>query len=147
MLSGEELLRTKQGVHNSFESPDSINRLDWQNKELYPQVFHYYKNLIALRKNHPAFRLGEAQLVREHLEFLPTDDGVGAFILKNHAGGDAWDNIIVVLNASGSAVAVDIPKGTYTVVCCDGQIDEKGLGEVNSNSVLVDPQSALIMHN
>ena len=147
MLSGEELLRTKQGVHNSFESPDSINRLDWQNKELYPQVFHYYKNLIALRKNHPAFRLGEAQLVREHLEFLPTDDGVVAFILKNHAGGDAWDNIIVVLNASGSAVAVDIPKGTYTVVCCDGQIDEKGLGEVNSNSVLVDPQSALIMHN
>ena len=33
MLSGEELLRTKKGVHNSFESPDSINQLDWQNKE------------------------------------------------------------------------------------------------------------------
>ncbi|MBQ6917757.1 MAG: type I pullulanase, partial [Prevotella sp.] len=58
MLSGEELLRTKQGVHNSFESPDEINRLDWSNKEKYPQVFEYYKNLIQLRKNHPAFRLG-----------------------------------------------------------------------------------------
>ena len=42
MLSGEELLRTKQGVHNSFESPDSINHLDWANKTKYPQVFEYY---------------------------------------------------------------------------------------------------------
>ena len=58
MLSGEELLRDKKGVHNSFESPDSINRLDWANLKRYPEVFTYYKNLIALRKHHPAFRLG-----------------------------------------------------------------------------------------
>ena len=70
MLSGEELLRNKKGVHNSFESPDSINQLDWQNKERYPQVFEYYQDLIALRRNHPAFRLGDAHLVRKHLEFL-----------------------------------------------------------------------------
>ena len=49
MLSGEELLRDKKGVHNSFESPDSINHLDWQNLQRYPQVFEYYKNLIQLR--------------------------------------------------------------------------------------------------
>ena len=84
MLSGEELLRTKQGVHNSFESPDSINRLDWQNKERYPQVFDYYKNLIALRKAHPAFHLGTADLVRQHLEFLPVEnDFVVAYRLKD----------------------------------------------------------------
>ena len=68
MLSGEELLRDKKGVHNSFESPDSINQLDWSNKTKFPQVFNYYKNLIALRKHHPAFRLGNADLVRKHLD-------------------------------------------------------------------------------
>ena len=31
MLSGEELLRDKKGVHNSYESPDNINRLNWSN--------------------------------------------------------------------------------------------------------------------
>jgi pullulanase len=67
MLSGEELLRTKKGVHNSFESPDSINQLDWQNAERYPQVLKYYCDLIALRQHHPAFRLGDAHLVRKHL--------------------------------------------------------------------------------
>ena len=69
MLSGEEMLRDKKGVHNSFESPDSINHLDWDNLKKYPQVFQYYKNLIQLRKNHPAFRLGSASLVRKHLVF------------------------------------------------------------------------------
>ena len=33
MLSGEEMLRDKKGVHNSYESPDSINHLDWNNLE------------------------------------------------------------------------------------------------------------------
>ena len=147
MLSGEELLRTKQGVHNSYESPDSINRLDWQNKERYPQVFDYYKNLIALRSHHPAFRMGRAMLVEEHLEFLPTAENVVAYRLKNHAAEDAWNDIIVILNANRESVTVDIPRGDYTVVCCDGQIDEQGLGGVNGNRVVVDPQSALIMHN
>lgn len=147
MLSGEELLRTKQGVHNSFESPDSINRLDWQNKERYPQVFNYYKNLISLRKNHPAFRMGKAELVRQHLEFLPTPDSAVAFLLKDHAAKDEWADIIVVLNASDKPVVVDVPEGRYTVVCCDGQIDEQGLGEVTGSKVQVSPQSALIIHN
>ena len=145
MLCGEELLRTKQGVHNSFESPDSINQLDWQNKERYPQVFDYYKRLIALRKHHPAFRLGNADLVRQHLEFLPGGDCLVAFRLKDHAGGDAWQNIIVILNANREAKMVEIPEGRYKVVCCDGQIDEEGLGEVNGNHVQTAPQSALIL--
>ena len=148
MLSGEELLRDKKGVHNSFESPDSVNQIDWHRKQQYPQVFNYYKNLIALRKNHPAFRLGDAALVNKHLTFLDTnDDCVVAYALKGHAGGDEWNDIIVVLNANREAKMVDIPKGRYQVVCCDGQISEKGLGEVHSNRVLVDPQSALIIHN
>ena len=42
MLSGEEMLRDKKGVHNSYESPDSINHLDWTNLERYPQVMDYY---------------------------------------------------------------------------------------------------------
>ena len=161
MLSGEEMLRDKKGVHNSFESPDSVNHLDWQNLQRYPQVFLYYKNLIALRKNHPAFRLGKADLVRKHLTFfgVPSsgEEGSGVvanntpclvgFCLKDHAGGDAWKDIIVILNANREPQTVTIPKGKYTVVCCDGKIDESGLGEVHGDKVVVDPQSALIIHN
>ena len=147
MLSGEELLRDKKGVHNSFESPDSINHLDWGNKTKYPQVFEYYKNLIALRKNHPAFRLGNADLVRKHLEFLDAPKQVVAYRLKNYAGRDDWRNIIVILNANKASVEVTIPKGTYTEVCCDGVINEQGLGTIQGGKVVISPQSALILHN
>ena len=147
MLSGEELLRTKLGVHNSYESPDSINRLDWENKARYPEVFDYYKNLIALRKNHPAFRIARTVLVQQHLEFLPSPDYTVAYRLKDHAADDSWGDIIVVLNANPEVVGIDIPDGRYTVVCCDNQIDENGLGEVSGNRVMVSPQSALIIHN
>ena len=157
MLSGEELLRDKKGVHNSFESPDSINRLDWTNKAKYPQVLEYYKNLIALRQHHPAFRLGNADLVRKHLEFLPAKrptarridqpEQVVMYRLKNYAGRDDWRDIIVILNASREQQDLAIPEGDYTVVCRDGVINEAGLSEVKGNKVAVSPQSALILHN
>ena len=147
MLSGEELLRTKQGVHNSFESPDSINHLDWSNKTKYPQVFDYYKDLIALRKHHPAFRLGNADLVRKHLEFLKTPDKMVAYRLKHYAGRDDWRNIIVILNANRADAEVTIPEGNYTIVCCDGIINENGLGTLKGSKAIVDAQSALILHD
>jgi pullulanase len=147
MLSGEELLRNKKLVHNSFESPDSINQLDWQNKARYPQVFKYYRDLIALRKNHPAFRLGDAHLVRKHLEFLDAPAGVVAFRLKDYAGRDDWRNIIVILNANRETATVDIPKGEYTVVCKDGEIDERSAMTISDCRAAVSPQSALILHD
>ena len=147
MLSGEELLRTKQGVHNSFESPDSINRLDWRNKERYPQVFKYYSDLITLRRNHPAFRLGDANLVRKHLEFLDAPSGVVAFMLKNYAGRDDWRNIIVILNPKRELVTVNIPKAMYTVVCKDGEINEDSTEKIFGRRTTVSPQSALILHD
>ena len=147
MLSGEEMLRNKKGVHNSFNSPDSINHLDWNNLKTYPQVFNYYSGLINLRKAHPAFRLGKADLVRKHLEFLPVQDCLVAFLLKDHAGGDKWKNIYVILNANKELRTVNIPKGQYTIVCANGEINEAGLGKMEGGEVMVDAQSALILHD
>ena len=147
LLSGEELLRDKKGVHNSFESPDDVNHLDWNNLNRYPHVFQYYKNLIQLRKNHPAFRLGKAELVRKHLQFLPSEPCLVGFMLKNHAGGDSWKDIIVIFNGNREEKKVSIPDGKYTIVCQDGKIEERGLGEMVGGEIIVHPQSALIIHD
>ena len=145
--AGEEMLRDKKGVHNSYNSPDSVNRIDWTNLTKYPQVFSYYSSLISLRKNHPAFRLGDADLVRKHLEFLPVQDCLVAFRLKGNAGGDSWKNIIVILNSAKHARSVDIPHGNYTVVCREGVINEAGLGTVSGSQVSVPARSAMILHD
>lgn len=152
ILSGEEMLRDKKGVHNSYNSPDSINHLDWNNLQRYPQLFTYYKNLIQLRKNHPAFRLATGDKVRQHLEFLPAvnskdvkQDCLVGFLLKDLQGIDAWKTIVVIYNFNKEAKEMAIPEGTYTIACCNGAIDEAGLGEVSGKEVLVDGQSALIL--
>ena len=153
ILSGEEMLRDKKGVHNSYNSPDSINHLDWNNLQSYPQVFIYYKNLIQLRKNHTAFRLSTGDKVRQHLSFLPSEDAKGVkqdclvgFQLKDLQGIDAWKNIIVIFNFNKEAKEMAIPEGEYTVACCNGVINEEGLGHVSGKEVLVDGQSALILY-
>ena len=147
MLAGEEMLRDKKGVHNSFASPDSINEFNWDNLKQYPQVFEYYRGLIHLRNNHPAFRLGTAEAVREHLEFISTGDCLVAFRLKNLECIDSWKDIIVVLNANKEAKTIAIPEGEYTVACCNGVINEQGIGlSFNATEATVNAQSALILY-
>lgn len=147
ILSGEEMLRNKQGVHNSFNSPIDINALNWAQLKQYPQVFAYYQGLIQLRKEHPAFRLGDAELVRKHLSFLPVKPCVVGFMLTNHAGGDNWNNIVVILNGNREPQDIDIPAGNYTVVACDGTINQQGLGHMQGGKISVNAQSALILHD
>ena len=147
ILSGEEMLRDKKGVHNSFRSPDSINRLDWNNLKRYPQVFDYYAGLISLRKQHPAFRMGSADEVRKNLCFLEAPEGVVAYQLKNNAGGDSWKNIIVVLNSQKTLQTVDVPENTYTMVVANGKVDTNGIGLLSGKTLTVAPQSALIVHD
>lgn len=148
MLCGEEMLRDKKGEHNSYRSPDSINHLDWNNLKKYPEVFDYYSGLIALRKAHPAFRLGNAEAVRQHLEFLSAPSGVVAFRLKNHAGGDAWNNIVVILNANRTPQTINIPQNQYTAVVKDGVVKAEGIGDtINADKVEVAAQRALIIYS
>ena len=143
----EEVLRDKKGVHNSYQSPDSINAIDWDRKTLNADAFAYYKGLIQLRRNHPAFRLGDAELVRKHLEFLPVEGtNLVAYRLKDHAGGDTWKDIIVVLNARREVASLSVPEGKYTVVCQNGLVNEKGLATIYGPSLKVAPQSAMIIY-
>ena len=147
IYAGEEVMRDKKGVHNSYQSPDSVNAIDWKRKTEHADVFAYYKGLIQLRKNHPAFRLGDAGLVREHLEFLSVEgSNVVAYRLKGHAGGDTWGNIYVVLNARKEMAKVSVPEGKYTVVCKDGFISEQGLGTMYGPEISVPAQSAMIFY-
>ena len=148
LLSGEEMLRDKKGVHNSYESPDSINHLDWDNLECYPQVMEYYKGMIAMRKAHPAFHMGSADMVRRNLDFLPTQNCLVAYHINGrNVPGEQWGDIYVAFNAHKRARTIEIPEGTYTVVCRNIKCDQAGLTVVKGGKVTIPAQSALILHN
>ena len=146
LWNGEELMRDKRGVHNSYCSPDSINAIDWSLKARNQRLCDYYAGMIALRKAHPAFRLGDADLVRRHLEFINTPDCTVAFRLKDNAGGDAWKDIVVIANAKREAVMVELPDDEpYTAVVANGEVNAEGLFCCEKTAVVA-PQSAMILH-
>lgn len=144
--AGEEFVRSKQGVENSFDSPDEINWIDWENKHRYRELFEYHQKLIQLRKNHPAFRMGDANMVRQHLRFLdiPFDDIIG-FVLEGHPNGDSWKDILVIFNGNKTGKRVAIPEGEWTLICYRGYIDEKGMGTISGGYLNLDGRSAVIL--
>ena len=142
---GEEIARDKKGVHNSYCSPDDINAIDWSLKAENLDLFAYYQGLIAMRKAHPAFHMGDAELVRENMHFLEAPAGVVAYQLNGEAVGDDWKTIIVILNSQLSTVNYPLPEGEYSVAVADGKCPAASQGLLKG-SAKVAAQSAMILY-
>ena len=146
MFAGEEIFRDKKGVHNSFVSPDYINAIDWDLKTTNIDQFEYYRELIALRKAHPAFRMTTAADIAKNLVFdNETRTNVISYSLKNHANGDSWKEIKIVFNGNDKAVDVRIPKGNWTIVAYDGKLKANGMDKSQGGNMAVPAYSALIL--
>ena len=148
IFNGDELMRNKKGVKNSYNSPDSINVIDWRLKKEHNDSFEYIKGVIAMRKAHPAFRLGTAEKVYQYLEFIPTGkEGVVAFRINGLPEGETWKDITVILNSNSEKVEVNVPAGSYRLVSYDGKINpEKGLSNYNGGKLPAEANSATIAY-
>ena len=135
--SGAEMLRTKKGIANSYNLPDSINEIDWSRKLNYKNVFNYYKGLIALRKNHPAFRMATTEMIQQHLNFTETEDPLLIiYQINNHANNDKWKDIIVLLNGEAKDKNVQLPVGKWTLVADGNTINEKSTKQFSATILL-----------
>lgn len=103
--AGQEFCRTKNGVENSYKSSDEINAINWDRKSEYKQVNDFTKNLIKIRKEHVAFRLGSEELVKKHVSFPATEDGLIIMRIQN-APNDLWKDIYIVYNSKKNSVDV-----------------------------------------
>ena len=146
IFNGEELYRHKQGVKNSYNQPDSINAIDWTYKTRYNDLVKYYAELAAIRHAHPGFCLGDADLVREKLQFIEVDDPcVVAFRISDLEGIDSAKSLTVVLNGSKKNVKVEIPQGNYVVLAQNAYADADGFGAYSGNYCAADATSATIL--
>ncbi|MEH6761001.1 MAG: type I pullulanase [Maribacter arcticus] len=130
--AGVEMLRTKNGEHNSYNLPDSINQINWNWKVQHKEVFQYYKNLISLRKAHPAFHMKSAKDVVSHLKFQTIEDGIVSYMIKDNANEDSWKNILVVYNAYNKNINYKI-VGTWQESVSGDTFDLKGERTLKNN--------------
>ncbi len=149
--AGEELVRTKYGEHNSYNLPDSINQLVWHNKYSYRDIFDYYRDLISLRKNHPAFRMSTTEMVQQHLKFFEINKPlVVGFHIGDNANNDRWKDILVFYNANAKDVTVDLPEGNWVIVATKYSIEETGstvdgYNELQTGSTTIPDRSIMIL--
>ncbi|MDR3652676.1 MAG: type I pullulanase [Paludibacter sp.] len=147
IYAGEELYRNKKGIHNTFQSPDSINQINWDSKTTHKDIFNYYQGLIALRKAHAAFRMPTQEMVQQHLKFINMNTpNVVAFMLTDHVNEEVWKDILVIYNGNRKPVSVQIPQGEWNLVCNDGEINLNGISVIDYSSFVVAPSSASIMY-
>lgn len=144
--AGVDFLRTKMGVENSYQSPDSINQIDWGRKHIYRNVFDYYRDLITLRKSHPAFRMTNTDVIKENLEFFDISiPGLVAFKLNDYTGAEPWKTIVVIYNASNLTQRIDLPKANWTEVFNEKGLSINGYRTISNNRVNVPPVSAMVL--
>jgi pullulanase len=106
--AGQEFMRTKDGVENSYRASEEINRLDWDRCAALQAEVHYIKRLIELRKEHSAFRLKNTESIRRYLYFEEVPELSVGYTLRNHAGGDSAKHLYVVYNANRHEITLSI---------------------------------------
>ena len=148
IFCGEEMFRTKQHEKNTYNMSDKYNAIDWGNKHTYSDLVEYYKGLIALRKAHPAFSLGDADLVRQHLRFIESaNEAAVGFYLYDIEDIDSAKSIVVLMNGSRESVTFDVPTGDYKWVADGDTIVPNGMGSItiNDGKLTVPPITGYIL--
>ncbi|WP_128103217.1 type I pullulanase [Paenibacillus sp. DCT19] len=144
--AGDEMLRSKAGDQNSYRSGDAVNTITWANKVRFRPVFDYYRGLIHLRRTHPAFRMIEAQQVRNHLRIMRAEGHVVVFMLHDGANQDTWNQIIVIYNGSANQQQVHLPEGNWHVVVDDQHAGTEPITTVNT-TVSVERWSLMVLYD
>ena len=129
--AGEELLRSKDGNHNSYNASDAINNIDWEvltpDSNEYAMV-QYYQGLIQMRKAYNIFRSDGSDVLVSFSNLsggglvatFTANDGQEAIVLINPTDaadtytleGD-WDLVANGQQAGSTAISTD--TGDVTV--------------------------------
>ncbi len=135
MQAGEEMLRTKDGDHNSYKSSDEINNIKWE--ELTPgshayAMMQYYQGLFAMRRAYGIFTNG----TRVAISFQNLEGGAMIASFDDHMGGRA----VVVINPNDTAVTATL-DGEYKLVVTGTQagadVISTASGEVSVDAMSV----------
>ncbi len=110
--------------HNSYEKDNETNWLNWDERDMNPELVDYYKGLIALRKQYPEFRRSKP----EDFEFMDVVEATAvAYMLKN--------KFFIALNGGKNSIDLQLPQGKW-VILADGngiykEEEKKVIGRIN----------------
>ncbi|MBZ9687693.1 type I pullulanase [Clostridium estertheticum] len=126
---GTEILRTKQGNHNSYNSGDAVNEIGWSRKAEYMETYEYIKGLISLRKSQKVMTLDSAGQVRKSLIFLEAPSNCVAYELTS-AFKDDYSKLIIIHNSNSQMIKVILPDSNeWKILANEHEVDKTGINK------------------
>jgi len=145
---GTEILRTKHGNHNSYNSGDAVNEICWSRKAEYVDTYEYIKGLISLRKSQKVMTLDNASDIRESLIFLDTPCNCVAYQLTSTFNDD-YRKLIIIHNSNTVETKVSLPDSNeWRILANEYEVDKTGVRrgiKTCINEVLVPSISTYIL--
>lgn len=138
MLSGgQEFLRSKRGIDNSYDSGDEINAIQWDMKHTNKTEFEYYKGLIALRNSTLGNIIkftGEKHSADNYYKFIQSNNtkALGYFINNDLSNGNK--RILVLINGdnnSSASFSISLPDGNWIMIADGIKVDLNGIDNKN----------------
>lgn len=146
---GTEILRTKKGIHNSYNAGDYINKIEWSRKKKYRKTYEYIKGLIALRKSQKVMTLDNAEEVKKCLRFIDSPKNTVVYLLNSSYESD-YKNILIIHNANNYDVEVPLSlEGQWKVIANEYEVNKEGVTKGDkflSGKVKAAPISTFILH-
>lgn len=129
---GQEYCRTKFGSHNSYNSDDNINQVDYERVVRYKEVVEFTKQCIALRKETSWFRLKTTEEIEKNL-------------IMNRLNGDIIevkysDELIMYVNPFNQTRSIESDIPLYCIFDGNGKVVSKKVSRV----VAIQPYSVMI---
>lgn len=153
--AGDEIMRSKPlktgGYdHNSYQSPQSVNSIKWNEKtnDKHTKVFNYYKSLINFRKNHASLRMTTEADIKANLSFINfNDQALIGYAITNNASKDRFEEMVIIFNGSNKVKITNLNReGVYTVVGEKGTIGETALYKIQDNTkIQILPNDVLVL--
>lgn len=142
LSEGDEFLRTKGGNTNSY-NVEAPNIIDWRLRVSNDDVYDYFKNTIAIRNSHTAFRMTSWEAVNHNvITSIPRSDVVVNDI-KGSSSADPWNDILVIYN-SGSNFDYQLPSGNWSVAMERSQPVQTG--RVVSGTITAEGTAVTVLH-
>lgn len=139
--AGQEFLRTKQGVRDSYNKPDKINKIDWSRQDKYRESVELVKNLIQLRQEELLFHLSSYEEIKERVVVTRADYQIVQLTYK----GDGY-KLFVTFNAQDNMLNVPLEKGEYIKKVYNRRVylDDENVTEEIDN-ILIDSYTVLVL--
>jgi len=113
--AGDEFMRTQGGNNNPYNQDNETGWIDWDRLDANPDMFRFFKRMIAFRKAHPS--LARSRFWREDVRWygvgqdtdLADDSRSLAFAL--HGASQQDDDLYVMINAYWEDLIFEIQEG------------------------------------